>query len=745
MLMRAWPPVGRALAARAGSGALLGLALPAALLAQGAAAPPAFLQQYWWAIVLALLALLVAVFVVRRRKEMTADAIEATETRVKILLKNGRPQDAVKHLAELEATVGDLPIDLRLLYLQALYDANMDTMADEAYRRLDRGPLDLKKRYELGRCVEKAGRDGFAEEIYKEILKQDPDYADVKIRLDRVRPDSGSGGGAIGFGYDPSSISRHLAHRYLKMELIGKGGMGFVFKAFDQKRKRTVALKALSPFLAEEQEAMQRFMREAKILSQFEHPNVVKIFDVEEKPLVFYTMEFLKGRTLGHRLEEEGPLTLKELLDMAEALLLGLSHIHNHGVVHRDIKPENVLLDTDGTPRFTDFGLAVGDQATRITQAGQVMGTLRYMAPEQLRGEEVGPSADLFSLGVTLYEAASGIHAFSGEDRLHRKLTGRIDEVTDREIPQGLVALIELMMETNPEDRVQSAQDALELLRQLRRESMRRGPVTFLDETRMLRVRVVEPLAGFFAALAAEGEAARREFFEESSNVRDLKLLVWRLNEAIGRIQGAGKPPPGADPRSWARETGQLRNDLARFVRHTDMQAVDAFSLRIRRLEKQLDDFMKPFGLSLVETVFQPLEAEFRGRVMMRVPSANLPVFGVPDVTAVRAEIAAGLRDLIEAGTPVVQELAVRTKETAEGDRWLLQVTGEGIEKGHEVAAALFESMGAEVGFPEPGAFKVWLPFICEDRSSRQTDDPSSSGGGPSSAPARAGAGGDAR
>lgn len=675
---------------------------------------PEELAMYGVPAALFLVGLLAFLMSGRRRREGAEAGMRAAVDRAKILVKNGRPDAAIKEIEGVSADPAELEPALRVLLVEALVAAHREEDADAVVGTLDAEALDLKLRYELARALEKGRREDAAASLYRLILKEDPDYADVKIRLERHKSGPAVFGGALGVGYDPGSISRSLSERYMKMELIGKGGMGFVFKGFDIRRKRTVAIKALSPFLTEEAEAVARFMREARLLAKFEHPNVVKIFDVEESPLVYYSMEFLKGRTLGHRVEEEGALPVRDVLNLAEGLLQGLSHIHKHGVVHRDIKPENVLLDSEGTPRFTDFGLAVGDQATRITQQGQVMGTLRYMAPEQMRGEECGPQADLFSLGVTLYEACTGIHAFSGEDRATRHLTGRIPEVTDRKIPPGLVTAIEMMMERNPEDRVQSAEEALQMIRSLKRKVTKRGPATFLDETLQLRNRAVRALAAFFGELQRLDEAGRREFFDESSNVRDLKLLVWRLNESIGRIQGAGKPPKGSDPRAWAPETGQLRTDLARFVRYMDFGAIDAFCLRLRRLEKQLDEFLEPFRLRFVTAVIAGLEADFSGRVMFRVPDGDLEVYGVPDVAAVRDGLAAILRDLIEGGAPAVQELAVRWKATSEGDRVLLQLTGEGIERAHDAAEEALVARGAEVGFSEPGVFKAWLPTVLE-------------------------------
>ncbi len=661
----------------------------------------------------------------RRRKSVEVDLL--AKVKIWMVETNRRPEDAIRAIEAWSGGKLPLPTDLHLAYIQALYWVGREADMDRVIEAFPSRDLDIPTRYDLARKLEAVGRTEAATEHYKQISKQDADYADVRMRLQRVTTKSSSDA-EVALGLDPNSIPRHLASKYRGMELIGKGGMGFVFKAFDMRRKRVVALKALSPFLLDEGQALERFLREAKLLSQFEHPNVVKIFDVEEKPLPYYTMEFVTGQSLGHRLEQTGKLPVSEVLDLAQAVLSGLVHVHKCGVVHRDIKPENILLDGDGTPRLTDFGLAVNTQATRITQTGQVMGTLRYMPPEQLRGEETGPSGDLFSLGVTLYECLAGIQAFQGDNRMSRKLVGRLGEVLDREIPDALVSLVELMMENQPENRIASAAEALEMVRQLRRELTRKGPVAFLSETLVLRDRVVKSLLGFFSGLASLSEAERKEYLAESSNVRDLKMLIWSLNESIGRVGTAGRPPPGADPRAWARETGSLRDDLAKFVRSLATDAIDAFALRTRRLQKDLEVFLEPFALKLSTSVFSKLDRDLQGTVLLRLPAKEIQVFGAPDVAAVRDELTAALSALIMGGRPVLAEVEVTTTMEREGERFKLELKGAGIEREHVKAALLFEAMGAEVGFQQAGVFTVWLPLVMEDAASRKAGEAAAPG-----------------
>jgi serine/threonine protein kinase/tetratricopeptide (TPR) repeat protein len=210
--------------------------------------------------------------------------------------------------------------------------------------------------------------------------------------------------------------------RYRLLERIGAGGMGEVWKAHDARLDRMVAVKmllrgALGPL---SNDGRERFRREALALSRLSHAGIATVFDFDSGgDHDFLVMEFVPGGTLESRLRE-GPLPLVQIQSLGAAVADALEDAHRHGVLHRDLKPGNVALTTDGRPKILDFGLALlvsGDAVTgRLTRAGNVMGSLAYMAPEQLAGEEEDPRTDIYALGVTLFELATGQRPFA-QDR----------------------------------------------------------------------------------------------------------------------------------------------------------------------------------------------------------------------------------------------------------------------------------------------------------------------------------------
>lgn len=206
--------------------------------------------------------------------------------------------------------------------------------------------------------------------------------------------------------------------RYKVLGEIGEGAMGVVYLARDDVIGRGVAVKTLAMRSGlsgeDEAEVKERFRREAKAAGVLQHPNIVVIYDVgEERGAPFIAMEHLKGATL-IEIIEESPSPVPRAIHIVTQLLSALSYAHGHGVVHRDIKPDNVFLLPDGTVKVVDFGIAHIASATNLTVSGQVLGTPRYMSPEQVKGEVVGFQSDIFSVGILLYEILTGRPAFDG-------------------------------------------------------------------------------------------------------------------------------------------------------------------------------------------------------------------------------------------------------------------------------------------------------------------------------------------
>jgi serine/threonine protein kinase len=200
-----------------------------------------------------------------------------------------------------------------------------------------------------------------------------------------------------------------LAERYELRRPLGHGGMAVVELAHDLELDRVVAVKLLAENLACEDDYRRRFLREAQVAARISHPNVVRVYDVGEtdgRPYI--VMEFVEGENLAALLRRAGAVEPTRAVELCIQACAGLAAVHAVGLVHRDVKPQNLLLSKDGTLKVTDFGIARLDGSTRLTLTGTLLGTTPYIAPEQALGEEVTPSADLYSLGAVLYELLTG-------------------------------------------------------------------------------------------------------------------------------------------------------------------------------------------------------------------------------------------------------------------------------------------------------------------------------------------------
>jgi serine/threonine-protein kinase len=264
------------------------------------------------------------------------------------------------------------------------------------------------------------------------------------------------------------------------IEMIGQGGMGRVYKARDRRLDRLVALKFLAPALLESEQARARFLREAHALSAVSHPHIATIFDVSESAgEPFLVLEYLSGGTLRaklRRLSAEGRhLSPGHILSYAVQIGEGLAHAHRNGIVHRDVKTSNVLLDGEGNLKITDFGLARLQGAAAITGPRHAMGTVDYMSPEQAQGQEVDARSDIFSLGVVLFEIATGELPFRSDhsqaviyqilNAAPRPLCG-----LNPEAPPALERIVGRALEKNPDQRYQRLEEMLSDLGALQRE-----------------------------------------------------------------------------------------------------------------------------------------------------------------------------------------------------------------------------------------------------------------------------------
>lgn len=261
-------------------------------------------------------------------------------------------------------------------------------------------------------------------------------------------------------------IGTQLGH-YRLIALLGEGGMGRVYAADDLRLGRRVALKLLPEAALEKPDYVERFKREARLLAAVNHPTVVTVHSVEEADgKSFFVMEYIEGQSLQERVQPGG-LAVDDLLAIAIPLAEALAAAHANGIVHRDLKPANVMLGRDGRLKVVDFGIAKPERQgqiaqTALTGAGLVLGTPAYMAPEQLRGEEVGPAADLFAYAVLMYELATGSRPFTGSsdaEMVTAVLRDTPAPLASRrvDLPVRLQAILDGCLRKNPAERTASA------------------------------------------------------------------------------------------------------------------------------------------------------------------------------------------------------------------------------------------------------------------------------------------------
>ena len=259
--------------------------------------------------------------------------------------------------------------------------------------------------------------------------------------------------------------------------VLGEGGMGEVYRAHDPRLGRDVALKVLPHFMARDAEGLARFTREARALAALNHPHIVTIFSTEELEGVrFLTMELVEGRTLDQMIPSGG-LSMAKFFDIATALADALAAAHQRQITHRDLKPGNVMVADDGRVKVLDFGLSRADDAVlenleedatrlKLTQAGTILGTRPYMSPEQIEARPLDGRSDLFSLGIVLYEMATGTRPFHGDTSAslmssimkdHPRAIGELRP----DVPEGVARIITRCLEKNPRDRIQSGHEIL--------------------------------------------------------------------------------------------------------------------------------------------------------------------------------------------------------------------------------------------------------------------------------------------
>ncbi len=259
-----------------------------------------------------------------------------------------------------------------------------------------------------------------------------------------------------------------LANRYELGERLGVGGMSTVVRAFDERLERDVAVKLLAEHLADDSQFVARFRREALSVARLVHPNIVQVFDFgldEGTHRQYIVMELVRGQSGAEILRDEGSLDVRDALSIVVQALRGLEYAHRNGVVHRDVKPGNLLRGEDGVVKLADFGIAKAfSDESSITQVGSVLGTAAYLAPEQAAGEQAGPAADLYAIGVVAYQLLSGRLPYEAQSltelalKQQREMPPRLDDLNPEVSPQ-LALAVDRALALDPRQRPASADE----------------------------------------------------------------------------------------------------------------------------------------------------------------------------------------------------------------------------------------------------------------------------------------------
>jgi serine/threonine-protein kinase len=357
---------------------------------------------------------------------------------------------------------------------------------------------------------------------------------------------------AIGGGKVLSaSVGTVLGGRYKVQSTLGAGGMAVVYEAEDAALGRRVALKTLYDHYAEEPSFRSRFEQEARVMASLDHENIVKVYDIsEDGDVPFIVAEYVSGQDIGTMLKSapDGRLSEQFTVEVVGQLLRALNYAHRRGVIHRDIKPSNILITQEGVVKVADFGIARVIEEEEAGDPGEIIGSARYMSPEQLKGEETTPHSDLYSVGILLYHCLTGKPPFSGNAKsvarqqiyknpiLPRKVRGKIS--------QHLEAVILKALAKDPEDRYPSA---LAMLEDLERSVDTEGSERVLRRSFKSR-KVLLPLSALVMLLLSGGAVAA------SIGYLDLGALPL-----LGRTEGTLTAPvqPVAEESPEAPDTRQ--------------------------------------------------------------------------------------------------------------------------------------------------------------------------------------------
>jgi eukaryotic-like serine/threonine-protein kinase len=355
-------------------------------------------------------------------------------------------------------------------------------------------PVWLRNRQELAREKLLASQNDQKEGAQVQLLKERLENlealmcrldSEMNSRLERSFSMLKMTGGVISPGASQMptnfmNVTLALEDRYQILKELGRGGMGIVFQAYDKQLKEQVAIKVLSPLLSGDPDALERLKREVSSARRVTHSNVIRIHDISEhNGLHYISMEFFEGGSLKDYIKKTGTLSLMQALNIALQICDGLDAAHRQGVIHRDLKSQNIIIGSSNHVKIIDFGLARSENLEGLTVTGLIMGTPEYMAPEQVAGKTVDERADIYSLGIILYEMFTGRVPFTGESAIAVGFKQLKEDPTkpreiNPQIPVEVENVILRALEKNPLSRFSSV---AELKANLEKAGLNQTPV----------------------------------------------------------------------------------------------------------------------------------------------------------------------------------------------------------------------------------------------------------------------------
>ncbi len=336
-------------------------------------------------------------------------------------------------------------------------------------------------------------------------------------------------------------VGKRLDGRYEIQEIIGVGGMAVVYKAYDNIDDRIVAIKILKEEFLANEEFRRRFKNESKAIAVLSHPNIVKVYDVSfGDKLQYIVMEYIDGITLKEYIEQQRVINWKEALHFTTQILRALQHAHDKGIVHRDVKPQNIMLLQNGNIKVADFGIARFSRNETRTMTESAIGSVHYISPEQARGEITDEKADIYSVGVVLYEMLTGQLPFQSDNAvsvaiMQLQSDAKRPREINPEIPVGLEQITLKAMQKNPRDRYQSAAEML-----LDLDEVKRNPSVKFDYSYFVDnepTKFVSPNSGKISA-ASQGASAQDEAAKEEDAKKRTIAIVSGVSVALVAVIG---------------------------------------------------------------------------------------------------------------------------------------------------------------------------------------------------------------